>query len=36
MAGAMGEMQPEDLSPMKDMMAELNQMIEQRSQENQI
>ena len=32
MAGAMGEMQPEDLSPMKDMMAELNQMIEQRSQ----
>ena len=30
MAGAMGEMQPEDLGPMKDMMAELNQMIEQR------
>ena len=32
MAGAMGEMQPEDLAPMKDMMAELNQMIEQRNQ----
>ena len=31
MAGAMGEMQPEDLAPMKDMMAELNQMIEQRN-----
>ena len=31
MAGAMGEMQPEDLSPMKDMMSELNQMIEQRN-----
>ncbi len=31
MAGAMGEMQPEDLSRMKDMMAELNQMIEQRN-----
>ena len=30
MAGAMGEMQPEDVGPMKDMMAELNQMIEQR------
>ena len=32
MAGAMGEMRPEDLSRMKDMMAELNQMIEQRNQ----
>ena len=32
MAGAMGEMQPEDLALMKDMMAELNQMIEQRNQ----
>ncbi|MED5551151.1 MAG: hypothetical protein VX785_00435 [Actinomycetota bacterium] len=31
MAGAMGEMRPEDLSRMKDMMAELNQMIEQRN-----
>ncbi|HAY65984.1 MAG TPA: hypothetical protein DCY36_08130 [Acidimicrobiaceae bacterium] len=30
MAGAMGELQPEDLGPLKDMMAELNQMIEQR------
>jgi uncharacterized protein with von Willebrand factor type A (vWA) domain len=32
MAGAMGEMRPEDLSRMKDMMSELNQMIEQRNQ----
>ena len=32
MAGAMGEMGPEDLSRMKDMMSELNQMIEQRNQ----
>ncbi|MGZ0215691.1 MAG: hypothetical protein ACKVKP_06510 [Acidimicrobiales bacterium] len=30
MAGAMGDMQPEDLSRMKDMMAELNEMLEQR------
>ena len=36
MAGAMGEMQPEDLSRMKDMMAELNQMIEQRNQDEDI
>lgn len=31
MAGAMGDMSPEDMSRMKDMMAELNKMLEQRA-----
>ena len=31
MSGAMGSMSPEDMARMKDMMAELNQMLEQRA-----